>query len=103
MQMSFSRAFFMLYLFEAHLQDVIKENEVILSIVRFFHVLITTLSYIYNCHLCTEYVWSNRACFWLQSTFFGHLRSSPYSSSYIERESSSVSPHPSHPFNHECR
>ena len=40
MQMSFSRTLFMLYLFEAYLQDVINENEVILSIVRFFlHIL----------------------------------------------------------------
>lgn len=40
-QMSFSRVLFTLYLFEAHLQDVIKENEVILSIVRFFlHILL---------------------------------------------------------------
>ena len=38
MQMSFSSVFFTLYLFEAHLQDVIKKNEVILSIVRFFHI-----------------------------------------------------------------
>lgn len=67
-QMSFSRVLFTLYLFEAHLQDVIKENEVILSIVRFFlHILLIENQhhifpcsdhdpfiyiYIYNCHLC---------------------------------------------------